>query len=250
MPGSFSLKRVGFGLWLALFPALYVLLQWPINSLRIRCGILLAITGILLGSLLLSWARKRVFFALLSGFLLVGAWLFLPVPWPKDVAALRKVYAAKLRSFEACPYIWGGEGRQGIDCSGLVRRGLQDALMSEGLRQCNPTLIRAGIWLWWNDDTAESMGNGYGGETLLVTECKSLNDLNHDVLRAGDMAVTTSGLHVMGYLGDQVWIGADPGEMKVTVFPIPEMKNGYFASSMKIMRWKMLDDASPSTDVQ
>lgn len=57
----------------------------------------------------------------------------------------------------------------------------------------------------------------------------------------GDLAVTLSGIHVMAYLGDNTWIGADPGEGRVTQFTVPDKKNSYFATPMRIVRWTALE---------
>jgi hypothetical protein len=57
----------------------------------------------------------------------------------------------------------------------------------------------------------------------------------------GDLAVTTSGDHVLAYLGEKEWIAADPGERKVTKFTIPEKKNAYFYTPMRIVRWRILE---------
>jgi hypothetical protein len=57
----------------------------------------------------------------------------------------------------------------------------------------------------------------------------------------GDMAVTKGGIHVMAYLGNNQWIGADPGAMKVTVFTTPNPTSGWFSCPMNIVRWSMLN---------
>ena len=43
------------------------------------------------------------------------------------------------------------------------------------------------------------------------------------------MAVTESGGHIMAYLGDQRWTEADPLDLKVLVFTVPEPRNAWFA---------------------
>ena len=65
----------------------------------------------------------------------------------------------------------GRRKRAGIDCSGLVTRGLIDADLSVGLRTANPRLLRHGLSLWWHPCTAQDLGDGYGGRTrfLLAT---------------------------------------------------------------------------------
>jgi cell wall-associated NlpC family hydrolase len=147
-----------------------------------------------------------------------------------------------MAKYEGVPYVWGGETRFGMDCSGLVRKGFQNALLKRGLLTLNPSLIRSAMDLWWNDTTASEIGRGYGGRTIPVTNCSSLNTLAGSLLLPGDMAVTTTGIHVMAYLGNNTWIGADPGEMRVAIFAVPEMKNAWFSSPMNIVRWKMLKD--------
>jgi len=69
----------------------------------------------------------------------------------------------------------------------------------------------------------------------------SLKSLDYSLLMPGDLAVTADGDHVMAYLGNQTWIAADPGVGKVTTFTIPEHKNAYFSTPMRVVRWKILN---------
>jgi hypothetical protein len=159
-----------------------------------------------------------------------------------DRSALRSDYCAALKSYSDCRYVWGGEGYFGIDCSGLVRKGLEDALVARGFATLNPALIRAGISLYWHDTTAKVIGEGYANRTFFVTACPMLNTLDESLLQPGDLAVTLNGIHIMAYLGNRTWIAADPGESKVTTFVIPEQKNAYFSTPMRIVRWKILSN--------
>lgn len=176
-------------------------------------------------------------------------WLVSPSKPPHNRTQLRTAYTDAMLSYRDCPYMWGGEGRFGIDCSGLMRRGLEDALIQQGLLHLNPSLVREGISLWWNDTTAREMGRGYGGRTRVIATCRMLNDFDHSQLQPGDMAVTTSGIHVMAYLGNHQWIAADPGPDKVVTFTIPEKENAYFSTPMTLVRWQILEDSkiSPAT---
>ena len=138
--------------------------------------------------------------------------------------------------------MWGGEGYFGVDCSGLVQRGMENALVVRGLLTLNPTLVREGIWAYWHRTTAKVLGKGDFGRTTIVTTCPTLNSLDYSLMMPGDLAVTVGGDHVMAYLGNRTWTAADPLEGKVTTFTIPEEKNVYFFTPMKIMRWKILSE--------
>lgn len=173
--------------------------------------------------------------SLRGGFVLVGG--FLLFPGRPALSGLQQEYAEALLRYEGVPYVWGGELSFGMNCSGLARRGFQDALFQKGIMTCNPSLVREAIDLWWNDSTAREMANGYGGRKREVTKCASLLALEPDLLEPGDMAVTSSGIHIMIYLGDNRWIGADPGEGRVTVFSVPETSSGWFSTPMNIVRW-------------
>jgi len=232
-----SLRGVAFGLWVALFPLLVAMVLWPVNSCSNRIGILIAAGGLVLGSLVFAWKRRVAILSLVATYLVIGLFLLAPGRPPETMSELRKPYIEALASYEGVPYVWGGETRFGMDCSGLVRKGFEDALLKKGVLSLNPFLVRGAIDLWWNDTSAKEIGKGYDGRTSHVTSCLSLKTLDSALLLPGDMAVTKSGVHVMAYLGGDKWIGSDPGEMKVTVFTVSGTRNGWFSCPMNIVRW-------------
>lgn len=236
-----SFRRVFFGLWLALWPFLILLLNWPVNSPRLRGVVLLTLALLVAGSLVFSWGRKAVFAGVLAVYLALGLFLLLPGR-PLAPAELRRAYAEKLLSFEGVPYVWGGETPWGLDCSGLIRRAMDEVLVKEGLKTGNPWAVREGLRLWWEDTTAKEMGRGYAGRMVKVTTCQTLNGLDPAGLQPGDIAVTTSGGHVLAYAGDRLWVAADPWEHRVTRFHTPGERNAYFSCPMDIMRWKLLEN--------
>ena len=240
MKQTFSLRRVAFGLWLALIPLLVVLLNSTVNSRRVRIVTLITAGGVIAGGLILANRRKPLFFILTA--ILLGLALFFNLPGrPFSKKGLEQRYLEALASFDGVPYVWGGESHRGIDCSGLVRRSWQNALLKEGVFTINPALVRAAVDLWWNDTTAEQIGQGYGGRVSPVTTCPSINALDHSLLQPGDMAVTASGGHILGYLGNNQWIEADPLDLKVLILSAPDKTNAWFTTPMTIVRWRPLN---------
>ena len=154
--------------------------------------------------------------------------------------ALQSDYCAALKAYTGTHYVWGGQGCLGIDCSGLVQKGMMDALASRGVGTLDPALVRSSLWLYWHRTTAKVIGQGFAGRTVQVTAASTLNTLDYSLVQPGDMAVTAGGDHVLAYLGERTWIAADPGGGKVTTFRIPEAKNAYFFTPMRIVRWKVL----------
>ena len=237
MPPFLSLRGAAFRLWIALFLLLAGMLFAPVNMLSLRIGIIAVLCVIVAGSLAFSWRSRAAFICLLGIYAAVGLLLLLPGHQPENLSELQKPYIEALSAYRGVGYVWGGETRFGMDCSGLVRKGFQNALLQTGLRTLNPFLVRGAIDIWWNDTTADGIGKGYEGRTIHVLNCPSLNSLDPTTLHPGDLAVTSGGIHIMAYLGSNRWIGADPSEGKVTIFTIPDAKNGYFSCPMNIMRW-------------
>src|SRR5215470_12413564 len=65
--------------------------------------------------------------------------LFLCMPgYRHDKAFLRQEYVNELSKYENVDYVWGGEKRSGIDCSGLIRAGLINANIRLGIIGLNP----------------------------------------------------------------------------------------------------------------
>lgn len=52
----------------------------------------------------------------------------------------------------------------------------------------------------------------------------------------GDFAVTSDGVHVMAYIGDQTWLEADPDVKKVIKVKAPS-DNPWFSEPVNVMRW-------------
>jgi len=164
--------------------------------------------------------------------------LILPGSEP-DQVRLRKEYISVLKRYEGTVYIWGGENKIGIDCSGLVRNGLIDANVLVGIKTLNPKPIRTALNMWWNDCSASALRDGYRNYTKTLFKAENINSANIDAMLPGDIAVTVDGVHVLAYLGENLWIEADPGVMRVILVKTPT-NNPWFTVPVYILRWTQL----------
>jgi len=206
---------------------------------------LLAATGTLwLWGAFLLRRRKAAMAAVLGAALLAAGWLCLPGR-PADPDVVRQSYIECLRRYEGTLYVWGGENRIGIDCSGLVRRALIDANVRTGLRTLNPYPVRTAFFLWWDDCSARALRDGFLGLTVPLSAAPSLNGLAHGAISPGDLAVTASGVHVLAYLGGEKWIQADPGAMRVIVVEVPG-DNRWLQVPVHLVRWRQSAPGVPS----
>lgn len=191
---------------------LIALLVQPINSGLVRSAVGVFLMLSLASASALFWRRRGFQCAIGIGVILTASIAFWPSIPPKN---LREAYVAKLRSLEGTPYVWGGEGRLGIDCSGLPRTAWRKTLFDEGLRTANPSLIRRSFLAWWNDMAARDFleSADYHKQDFSGILAK----LPDERLKPGDLAVTSSGIHCLVYLGNGDWIEADPAIGKVII---------------------------------
>lgn len=236
-----SKYRFGLGAcWVALLGTTVFLLFYPITIGLVRLFLVVSIPLLCLGASGLLWRRKRL--RLLPIAALAAMLLLLVAPGrTPDRDRLRDRYVKCLRDYEGVRYLWGGESGGGIDCSGLVRRGLVRASLSEGFRTINPGLLRYGLDIWWHDCSARALKDQYRDWTRHVLATPSINQLQPDQLAAGDMAVTSDGVHVLAYLGGGEWIEADPGLGKVIRARAPVDGNPWFKTPVHVLRWRELE---------
>ena len=218
--------------------AAYLLWQ-PLHNGWLRYGLPLMLVAVWTGLLMLVWERKKWRIAVLCLPLLVA----LPFVMPSrelDRGRLTDCYLSSMRSFQGTRYVWGGEGGRGIDCSGLPRRALRDALLDQALRG-NGRAARMWLEQWWYDTSALAMKEGYRGFTRPTGIAGPLWKMDPALLQAGDLAVTGGGNHVMIHLGGGDWIQSDPGPGKVITGRPDQVDNPWFRSIVSIHRWTVLE---------
>jgi len=234
-------RRHTIALWIALWVLWLVLLIQPENRGILRLAVLVLFYGQLLGGLALFWTRKPIRCGIVAFIVLSVAPLALPSR-AVDPARLRETYIDSLRAYDGTTYIWGGENRVGIDCSGLVRRGFICAALKQGLATLNGTLVRKAFSLWWYDASAEAMRDEYRGESVVLFDVPDLNSLDHSKLLPGDFAVTRNGVHTLVYIGDNRWMQADPARGRAQYEAIPVRDSGWFSTPMVLLRWRLLNE--------
>lgn len=212
----------------------------PINSILTRLILVGSSLLFVAGILALVWKKRTLLWVVLGviacSILLVSLPMFTP-----NKASIRRHYIKALTNYNGTPYVWGGEGRGGIDCSGLPRKALQDALWREGVSTFNGGLIREAIRQWWHDASASALANGYRGYMHPVLLEGNLREMPFDGLRPGDVAITKSGIHCLVYLGDERWIQADPGDGAVAIYDARSSGNSWFDTPVAIYRWTVLN---------
>ena len=226
--------------WLAVIGLAVLLAILPVSNTLTRLG---CIVMLLAGWSLLAvtfWRSRWMRTLPLALLLFVAVFLILPSRRHQDPELLRRDFISSLRHYEGVRYFWGGEGFTGIDCSGLVRWGLIDSLFSRGVPSFDAGLVRSSICVWWHDCSASDLGESRNGLTIPVLETPSLNVLDYSRIIPGDLAVTKGGEHVMAYIGDKIWIEADPLAHRVITVSAPSATNAWFHGPMKIVRWRIL----------
>ena len=112
--------------WLLLLIATIGLFLCPV-AFRSSRMLLLVCLAVLWGLGIFRLRRRKVATAAVLGVgVICLGWLCLPGR-TVDRTVLRQTYVQCLKEYEGSLYFWGGENRIGIDCSGLVRRGLINA---------------------------------------------------------------------------------------------------------------------------
>jgi hypothetical protein len=229
------LLRMG---WLGLLVLVVLFSLYPVHSRLIGVILTGGIFVLSAGAVRRVW-RNRVWRGVILMAGIIAGFLILGPGRGYDVSRLRDRYIRVIQSYEGTRYVWGGENRIGIDCSGLVRRGLIEANVLEGLVTWNPGRIRAAWEIWGHDCSAKSLREGYRGWTEERFAAAGINGIRAEQMEAGDIAVTSDGVHVMVYIGNGEWMEADPGLGRVFRGRAP-VENGWFEKPVQVLRWRQL----------
>lgn len=233
-------KRILIICTLGAFTGILVIPLNPVNSKLFNLAFLGCVVGTWLGFSILTWKRKPLrVIALTLPFLIA-----IPFMLPGDVIdkdALRKDYVQRMANFEGTKYHWGGENSRGIDCSGLPRRALRDALLTYGISNLNGRAFRNYLEHWWFDASANALAEGYRSYTVPLGVEGTIRQMDHQNLLPGDLAVTTCGTHILAYMGNEKWIQADPGIGAVATLHARTDENSWFGSTVTTHRWQILE---------
>ena len=233
-------KRSQWLLWIAGVMSFLAVWLYPVSTLQTRSTGLILFSVLWISLIALCWQPRTARWCILALTILGIGFISLPDRRAPDIDSLRADYVAGMQRYMGARYYWGGESPKGIDCSGLVRRGLVDALFLRGFCTLHPALVRDAFWLWWHDTTADGLGHASGVFTVRLFDAPSINQLDHSKLEPGDLAVTQGGAHVLAYLGEKHWIEAEPEAQRVINVTSPRQDQVWFTIPVHLVRWKIL----------
>lgn len=133
-PGSKPLltRRLLWLLWVAALVSFFGVWLVPVSNRITRFGGMALLLVCWFGLLSLTWRHHRIRIGLLVITGLAAGFLIMPAPTRLASQTLRQDYLVGLRRYTGVTYYWGGESFKGIDCSGLIRRGLIDSAFCRG----------------------------------------------------------------------------------------------------------------------
>lgn len=238
---SKNLKLEVFLLCIVLFIISFI---YPVNVGLKRLAVIIFGVLSLLSLFILIQKRKKLRIAYVSVLVIIAIIMMLN---GKKISPdeMRSEYINVLKSYEGTRYVWGGEGRLGVDCSGLIRKALIDTNIKLGLENLSQQYIRRGIYLWFNDFSAQAVRDGYKHLAIKVCDVENLRIADYSKINQGDVAVTESGAHIIAYIGNRKWIEADPYEKKVIVINANDINNILVNSKFRVLRLSELDNGDP-----
>lgn len=236
---NYMWRRVILILTLVALTGIFVIPLYPVNSRILKVALLGCLVGTWIGFTVLSWKVRWLRIAALVFPFLCSIPFVLP-GGEIDSKELRRDYVRRMKEFEGTKYYWGGESSRGIDCSGLPRRALRDALLAYGIKHFNGRAFRESIKHWWFDASAKALGEGYRSYTSPIGTSGTIQKMDYTALLPGDLAVTTSGVHILAYAGDGRWIQADPGIGAVATLDGRTDDNRWFDTPVTTHRWQIL----------
>lgn len=225
---------------------LVVLAAEPVANTFTRAVSVVLVVVVVVGIPFAAWPWPRARAGALGLELVLAIALCAPAR-EVDTDSLRYRFLDEVRRQEGVPYVWGGEGGTGVDCSGLPRRGLVRALVRQGVADLDPALWRRAALLWGWDLAARDLGAGRGDFTVPVTapgQTTTLNTLDPAAALPGDLAVTAGGAHVLVHLGGGEWIQASPQVGRVVRARAPS-DDPWYRMDVKIVRWSWLQGNDP-----
>lgn len=212
----------------------------PVNNFSLRVLLIAGIAGTFFTLFFLAGksALKKVALLLILFLTLIP---FLLPSREMNSNEIREDYLHRLVQLNNVSYHWGGESTGGIDCSGLPRKTLREALFWNGLKTGNGKPIRDAVSQWWNDASAKAISEGYHDyATKLETE-GSIAQMSYHELKPGDLAVSIGGVHVLVYLGNDQWIQAAPEVGHVAIFDGREDDNRWLKVAVTTHRWNVFE---------
>ena len=233
-------KRAVITLWLIVAIALVANVAFPIRTGLTRMSLLALAFLTIAGAIALTWRIRILRFLIVGICIALSLFLLWPSASSPDPSAVRDLYIQRLQKYNGARYVYGGENRLGVDCSGLVREGMIEALLSYGIVHHHPGAVRAALNLWWHDSNAimlakmPELTRPVKGEDYVVLH-------NTSGIEAGDLAITQSGSHVLAYLGNSRWIEADPGLGRTHVFTLNDEFKHLSDELVLFVRWRWLE---------
>lgn len=211
----------------------------PVRTFFIRSVIVFGWLALLLCLTLLIFGlkSKKPWIFILALFAL----FFLVPQNSQKLPHLKTKYTNTLESYRDIKYVWGGENRTGIDCSGLLRISLSDCLLNESFKRLNPLLLKQAFLLWFFDSSAKALLEGHRTRTVKILTADPIKAIEHSKIQTGDIAITQNGGHALAYIGDQRWIQADPLAHKVIVCK-KNSENPWLTVPIVILRWSVFVD--------